>query len=45
VKAAVVSGKQRIQDTGFPWESRVDNLLGYQWPFFGALLGKGSKCD
>jgi hypothetical protein len=35
----------KIQDTGFRRESHADRLLGCQWPYIGALPGKGSNCD
>jgi len=44
VEAPVISGQQKIQDTGFCWESHADHLLGCQWPYFGARLEKGSNC-
>ena len=31
--------------TGFCWESHADHLWGCQWPYIGALPGKGSNCD
>ena len=43
VEAPVVSDQQKIQDTGFRWESCADHLLGYE--YIGALPGKGSNCD
>jgi hypothetical protein len=33
VEALVVTSQQKIQDTGFHWESHADHLLGCQWPF------------
>jgi len=45
VEAPVISSQQNIQDTGFRWESHADCLLGCQWPYIGALPGKGSNCD
>jgi hypothetical protein len=45
VEAPVVSSQQKIQDTGFCWESHTDHLFGCQWQYIGALPGKGSNCD
>jgi transposase len=43
VEVPVVSGQQKIQDTGFRWESHADHLLGCHWPYIGALPGRGSN--
>jgi hypothetical protein len=44
MEAPVVSGQQKIQDTGFCWESHTDHLLGCHWPSIGALPGNVSNC-
>ena len=36
---------KKVRDAGFSRESHADRLLGCQWPYIGALPGKGSNCD
>jgi hypothetical protein len=45
VEAPVVSSQQKFKMQASAGKIMLTIFLGYQWPYIGALPGKGSNCD